>query len=109
MFGCARPALVLRVLQDEFPVVETHAAERQVTEIPHRMGLTCGKHVIVSNRGLQHQPQCPYVVASEPPVPARLQITKLQLVVETSMDTCYRPRDLARNELGPASRTLMVK
>ena len=89
--------------------VEADFRECPGDELPDRMVLPGGDHVVVRPILLHHQMHRPHVIAGVPPVPKRVQVAEIERVFETEDDPRYRPRDLAGDEGLAPDRALVVE
>src|SRR5438093_6475039 len=55
-------------------IVQAHPAEREVAQLPDRVRLAGGKHVVVGFRGLEPAPEPLDEVSGVPPVSTRLEV-----------------------------------
>src|ERR687893_3087684 len=99
----------LLVDDDVLLPVEAHALERELAELPHRVGLAGGDDVVVGRVLLQHQPHGLDVVARVAPVALGVEVAEPQLVRQAELDLGDGVGDLAGHELEAAAGALVVE
>ena len=73
-------------MHDVLLPVEPDVAEGELAELPHRVGLAGGDHVVVGLVLLEHQPHGLDVVAGEAPVALGVEVAEAQLVGQAELD-----------------------
>src|SRR5437762_6936216 len=73
------------------------------------MRLARTDHVVRGLGLLQHAPHRVYVIAREPPIPAGVEVSEVQLARLSLHDAGDAVRHLARDELEPAARRFMIE
>src|SRR5262249_23241381 len=81
----------------------------RVHELAHAVLNAGGNQKIFGLSLLQHQPLHFDVVPRMPPVPQRIQITEVQAVLQSQLDTRHGAGDLAGNKSFSALRRLVIK
>ncbi len=100
----------LGVLAHEaLPVVDADLGERPLDELTHRVRLAGGDDIVLRFVLLQHQPHRPHVIAGESPVAFGVERPHHQLVLQPELDPRRRVGDLARHELDPPPRPLVIE
>jgi SAM-dependent methyltransferase len=90
-------------------VVEPHARERPVAELPHGVALARRDDVVAGLVRLHHQVHGAHVVAGEAPVAARVQVAEHDVVVQAGGDARRGAGDLARDVVGAPVGALVVE
>src|SRR5215218_3845455 len=89
--------------------IETLPSERDLHDLPNGVRLTGGDQEVVGLIGLEHQPYGLDVIGRVAPVPLRIEVAEVELVLEAGGDPGDRPGDLAGDEGLAAPRRLVVE
>ena len=98
-----------RIGLDVVARLEAGVRESEVGEFLHGVLLPCRDHVVVGLLLLEHQPHRLDVVACEAPVSLGVEVAEAEFAGEAELDPRDAVRDLARHELEPAARRLVVE
>src|SRR5579883_1336868 len=67
------------------------------------MGLSCSDDIVIWCGCVQHHPHRFHVIAGVAPIPSRLQVAQVELLLKPQLNAAQGPRDLPRDEcLTPA-------
>src|ERR1017187_7210944 len=83
--------------------------ECKCDEFANRTGLACRQHEIVGRIRLQYPVHALDIIPGVAPIAFRLEVSKIERVFETGLDTGDAARDLARHEGLAADRAFMIK
>src|SRR5580765_4618478 len=89
--------------------VEPCVGERLIEELAHGVRLPSGEDVVVRLVRLEHSPDTLHVVAREPPVALRVEVSEPQRILLAAEDRTDRARDLPRDERRATARRFMVE
>ena len=93
-----------------FPAeLDSDFLESQSGELTHCMILAGSHHEIIRFRLLENEPHALYVVLGIAPVTEGIQITQIELVLESLRDACRRKRNLTRYKRLSAPLGLMIE
>src|SRR5690606_35243709 len=90
-------------------VVEADVAERDLAELPHRVGLAGGDDEVARLVLLEHPPHGLDVVPREAPVALGVEVAEAQLLGHAEADLGDGVGDLAGHELEAPARALVVE
>ena len=82
---------------------------RTIEELAHAVALPRREDVVVRLGLLQHQVHRLGVVRGVAPVPLRIEVSEVELVLQTGLDPRERARDLPRDEGLPPPWTLVIE
>src|ERR1019366_3547922 len=108
MIGFGR-AEVPRIDLDELMPVKMCVRECKIEEFSNAMSLTSADDVIIGDILLEHHPHGTDIIRRVAPVPARLHVSNVELVLQSELDVRNRAGDLPRHESLAATWRLMVE
>jgi hypothetical protein len=88
---------------------EARRLEGGLHELAHAVGLAGGEDVVAGLVALQHGVHAGHVLPRVAPVALGVQVAQAQLALLAVLDARHRQADLARHELRPAQRALVVE
>src|SRR5680860_1150830 len=94
--------VVARIDLDVTLPVEPHMCESKLRKLSDRVRLAGCDHEVVGLVVLQHHPHCLDVLGRIAPVPAGIEISEVELVLQAGLDASNGPGDLASHERLPA-------
>ena len=89
--------------------IEPGPGEGHFQKLLHRVGLPGRHHIIVRLVLLEHPPHRLHVLGRVPPVPLRLQVSEIHLVLQASLDPGHGPGDFAGHKRFSPPRTFVVE
>src|SRR5215203_6900810 len=91
------------------PPVEIQTRRRLVQKVGDGSRFARRDDVVVRLVLLEHEPHRLDVVAGKAPVPPRLEVTEIELVLQAELYPRQRARDLARHERLAPTRALVIE
>ena len=89
--------------------IQSGLCEGNLHKFTDGMGLARADDIIVGSILLQHQPHCADIVRSVTPVAAPIEISEIELLLNTMLDVGDGARDLAGDKSLAAARGLVIK
>src|SRR4051812_16474888 len=104
-----RRTIELLIDDNVIVVVEAYMTKRYLEELPYRVRLSSGDHVVIGRILLKHEPHGSHIVTGVSPVPPSIQVAEPQVVNLPQLDASDVGGDLSGHKLKSAPRTLMIE